>query len=237
MKNVEPEIFTLANFEGPLDFLFHLIQKSEIEIYDIKIQEITQQYADKLTAYLEPNIDQGAEFVGTAAALLWLKSKTLLPKHEQVEAGEEESDPRFEIIHQLLDYCRFKQAAKDLNQLETHQGQRYLRGNNALPDIKKNLGIEHLSLTDLATLFKGIMAKAVAQRGHIHEESWKVSDKIKAIRILLKDQQQIDFDLLFSPALAREELIVTFLAVLELMKMGELRVIKDLVNNKVVILP
>lgn len=238
MKNTQPETFTLENFEGPLDFLLHLIQKSEIDIYDVKIQEITQQYLLKLTDYIEPNIDQGAEFVGTAAALLWLKSRTLLPKHEQVEMGEEEhEDPRFEIIHQLVDYCRFKQAAKDLNQLEIRQSHYYLRGHDAIPDFKKNLGIEHLSLSDLASLFKTVIAKAVTQKGHVHEESWKVSDKIKAIRTILKEQQRIEFNTLFSTMMAREELIVTFLAVLELMKMGELKVIRDLVNNTVVMLP
>src|SRR5262249_30298583 len=163
-KNTEPESFLLGNFEGPLDFLQHLIQKSEIDIYDISLQKITAQYLERLANLCTINIDTGGEFVGTTSSLVYLKSRMLLPKHEQAENQEEEIDPRFEIIHQLMDYCLFKEAARDLAKRELHQSSFYLRGENP-SDIKKPLGIEHLSVEDLATLFKEVMAKCTGQNG------------------------------------------------------------------------
>lgn len=236
MKKLETNTFTLGNFEGPLDFLLHLIQKNEIEITDISLRQITEQFLQQWESEQESHLDSGAEFVGAAASLIALKSKSLLPKHEQLQNPEDlEPDPRFEIIHQLLDYCRFKQAAKELAHREQQQSAFYFRGNDLPVDPRKNLGIEHLSLEDLADLFKQVMSKSIAQKGCVHDEAWKVSDKILHIRDLIKDLKDIIFSALFSPAMGRTELIVTFLAVLELMKLGELRVIKDLATQQVII--
>lgn len=235
MKNFEPCTFTLENFEGPIDFLWHLIQKNEIDIYAISLQKIMEQYLSKLKELAELNVDMGAEFVSTAASLLFLKSKMLLPKHEQEQGiDEEEIDPRFDIIHQLIDYCHFKQTAKELSEREKQQSGFYFRGVERA-DLQKNLGIEHLCLDDLASLFKQVLAKAAPHRGQLHEEVWKVSDKIHAIQILLRVQEKMPFGQLFSTEHSREELIVTFLAILELMKLGEIHVIKDLETNAVMI--
>ncbi len=212
------DTFILDNFEGPVDFLLYLIQRNEIDIYDIPLHKIMEQY-------LPTTVDTGAEFISIAATLHWLKSKMLLPKHEQLQNAEgEEIDPRFEIIHQLIEYCRFKEAAKELALREQQQNAYYFRGADS-PETKKNLGIEHLTLDDLASLFKQIMAKSGLNKGLIHEEEWKVSDKIKSIRQLLKEHKKMDFDVLFNPELSRAELIVTFLALLELMKMGDVCVV------------
>lgn len=231
----EPDVFTLDNFEGPLDFLLHLIQKSEIDIYSVQIQNIMDQYMERMGINSELCVDTGAEFIGTAATLLLLKSKMLLPKHEQVSNPEDEQlDPRFEIIHQLVEYCRFKEAAKELAERERVQGAYYYRGTDT-PELKKPLGVEHLTLDDLATLFKQIVARAETQKGTIHEEEWRVSDKIKLIRQLLKVPKRIGFEILFSSERSRTELIVTFLAVLELMKMGEIKVIRDIASEQIMI--
>lgn len=222
MKTVETTHFTLSNFEGPIDFLLHLIQKNEIDIYDVSLHKIMEQFVRKWEEYAAYDLDQGAEFVGHASFLLWLKSKTLLPLHEQEITPEElEIDPRFEVIHQLVEYCRFKQAAKDLASLEQQQASFFLRGNET-PGLKKPLGVEHLSIEDLAGLFKHILSKAVVAKGSIHEEVYRVSDKIQAIQALLHLQDEIPFDTLFAMDRVREELIVTFLAILELMKMGQI---------------
>lgn len=233
MKKLDPEIFTLENFEGPLDFLLHLVQKNEIDIYDIRLQKITEQFIQRLGT-ASPGIDNGAEFIGLTASLMWLKSRMLLPKHEQaIDPEELEQDPRFEIIHQLIEYCRFKDASKELIAREQRQNAFYSRGLDA-PDIKKNLGIEHLTLEDLAGLFQQVLAKASSQTREIHEEKWLVSDKIVWIRKRLKAEKEILFEVLFTPELSKEELIVIFLAVLELMKLGEARVVKDLIRNCVI---
>lgn len=216
-------IFTLENFEGPLDFLLHLIYQNEIDIYEVPIQKIMQQYIENQA---EVDVDSGAEFIGMASLLLFLKSRMLLPKHEQPIENEEDLDPKFDIIHQLIDYCRFKEAAQDLSIREEQQSVYFGRGLDSPYECKKNLGIEHLTLDDLAKLFSEIAARAVSSKGEIHEEVWLVSDKIQFIRksIIINE---LRFNELFSSELSKDELIVTFLALLELMKLGEIQVIKD----------
>ncbi len=235
MNTLEQDNFALENFSGPLGFLLHLIQKDEIDIYDVPIQKITGQYLVKLKELL-PSVENGADFIGTAAFLLWMKSKMLLPKHEQTTGEEEELDPSFEIIHQLLAYCKFKEVARDLGELERQQSSFHLRSIGELPEVKKNLGIEHLSLEDIAELFKDVLNRAPAERGMIQEDAWKVSDKLKYIRNLFQKQEKIFFKELFTPEKQRSELIVTFLAVLELMKLGEGAVVKNNETGEVVII-
>lgn len=221
--SLNSEIFALENFEGPLDLLWHLINRQEIDIYEIPIINITQQYLSK-QKQTDSRLDQGAEFIALAASFIWFKSKTLLPKHEQEQELEEELDPHFDMIHHLIDYCRFKQAAKDLAAIQEKQGSYYPRGIEE-QNVKKNLGIQHLSLNDLAVLFQQMLAKSIPQKGIIYEEEWKVCDKIKYLRECLKQHEKIDFTRAFNAMMGRMELIVTFLALLEMMKSGEAKVI------------
>ncbi|HRD55589.1 MAG TPA: segregation/condensation protein A [Parachlamydiaceae bacterium] len=221
------ETFTLENFEGPLEFLLYLVQNQEMDIYEIPIQKIMEQYLEKKTKEGAYDVDKGAEFIGMASLLLFIKSRTLLPKHEQPLDENEELDPRFTIIHKLLDYCKFKDAAKELSNREDTASSFFGRGCLEPFETKKTLGIEHLTLQDLASLFKGIMSKHEGKKGLIKEEVWLVSDKIQLIRQKLKEEAEIKFEFLFNPELSRDELIVTFLAVLELMKLGTIQVIKD----------
>lgn len=228
MLNTRLDTFSLENFEGPLDFLLSLIQKEEINIYDVSIHELTQQFLQKLAEWESQQVEKGAEFIGMASYLVWYKSKTLLPKHEEMALPqEEEEDPQFEIIHHLLDYCRFKQAAKELAQRQDKQSACFYRGTPALPDWKKPMGIQHLSLNDLADLFKEMMKRAGAPKPQIYEENWKVADKIKIIRLRTKEQDSFLLEDLFKPGQSRLEWIVIFLAILELMKIGEIRVGKQ----------
>ena len=135
MRNAAADTFTLDVFEGPLAFLLHLVQKSEIQICDIPLQEITTQYLKRLQDLVNPSVDNGAEFVGTTAFLLWMKSRKLLPKHEQPLGEEEELDPSFEIIHKLLAYCQIKEAAKALGEQEQRQSVYHTRGVQELPKL------------------------------------------------------------------------------------------------------
>lgn len=227
MKYDAPETFALENFEGPLEFLLHLIQKDEIDIYEVPIQKILEQYLHRQKEKGYYNIDTGAEFIGMSSILLQIKSRRLLPKDEMPLEIEEELDPRFDIIHQLLEYCKFKDAAKTLSIREDSQSGFFGRGLDGPYSVKKPLGVEHLTLDDLASLFKEILQKQVGKKGFIKEETWLVSDKIRFIRNELKKVNEIKFEFLFNPELSRDELIVTFLAVLELMKLGDIVVIKD----------
>lgn len=216
--------FHLGSFSGPLEFLIALVQNEELTIEDIPLKEITRQYLISLKD--ETNLDSGAEFVGSTSFLIWFKSRELLPKHEQQVSAEDEQDPRFEVIHHLLDYCRFRDAAKALADREQKQSHFYFRGTSAPIDVKKNLGIEHLTLDDFASLFKQLVAKAAPSRGIIHEEEWRVSDKIAHIKALVANDGEVAFEHLFNNAVCREELIVIFLAVLELMKEGIVSIVK-----------
>lgn len=238
MITSDSETFTLDNFEGPLDLLWHLINQQEVDIYQISLLQITDQFLERLRQSAEAHLDRGAEFIALAATLVWYKSKTLLPKHEQVDTVpvDEENDPRFEIIHQLVDYCRFKQAAKELSEREQRQGAHYPRGVE-IGDIRKNLGIDHLSIDDLALLFQEILAKAAPRTGTIVEEEWKVSDKISYLRELLQKQKPLALTDVFRTSASRVELIVTFLALLELMKSGEARVTLDRTTKIAQIIP
>lgn len=235
MKNITSDTFSLDIFEGPLAFLLHLIQKSEINICDVPIQELTTQYLHKIKEILTPSVDTGAEFIGTTAMLLWMKSKMLLPKHEQPFLEEEDLDPSFEIIYKLLEYCHFKEAGKVLSQKEHEQSVFHTRGVHSIPEAEKTLGIEHLSIEDLAKLFQNVVAKASSRIGTIHEDSWKVSDKINHLRDLLKSDRKVGFERFFSGDKPKAELIVTFLAVLELMKTGEAFVGRDTASDKILI--
>ncbi len=228
MTQNKTDIFTLNIFEGPLAFLLHLIQKSEINIQDVPIHDITTQYLDRIKELLCVSVDDGAEFISMTAHLLLMKSKKLLPKHECDEELEEDLDPTFEIIHKLLEYCHFKETAKELAVREEKQDVFFSRGIVQAPiEAKKRLGIEHLSLEDLASLFENALEKTGSQKGKINEEEWRVSDKIKGIRNLLKDNKKVPFHHLFSSEKSKPELIVNFLALLELMKIGECFVGKE----------
>lgn len=216
--------FKLGSFSGPLDFLIALVQNEEISLDEISLKEITQQYIQHLEANID--LDAGAEMVGSASFLIWYKSKQLLPSHNQPVESEEEQDPCFAIIHHLVDYCRFREAAKDLSEREQKQSAHYFRGITTLPEQKKTLGIEHLTLDDFASLFRQLISRSSSQRGIIQEEEWKISDKIEMIKQHLVNSNQIPFDTLFNDDSCREELIVIFLAVLEMMKNGILMIIK-----------
>lgn len=236
--NANQSIFTLDNFEGPLSFLLHLVQKNEIDIYEIPVKKIIMQYTQaKVNPDEDINLEAGAEFIGITSFLLWYKSKMLLPKHEQtlMIEPEQEEDPNFEIIHHLIDYCRFKDAAKELSGLESRQEGLFTRGID-IPEIKKPFGIEHLSLQDLAILFQGVMSRIAHQKGVIHEEEWKISDKISLIKTLLNEVKKVQFEILFASSNSRIELIVIFLAILEMMKLGALHIVREIETGTITVI-
>lgn len=230
--------FELDNFQGPLNLLLQLVQKSEVDVCDISLQSLTQQFLELLTTPIA-SLDSGTEFITYTATLLWLKSKMLLPSEPAPLQGDLfDEDPAFEIIHQLVDYCRLKEAAKDLAKREEQQKHFYTRGSEAEPPTRtKPLGVDHLSLRDLAALFGEVAARAASsgEKNEVLEEPWKVSDKVKALRSELSAHSQISFDEVFTWQMSRAELVVTFLALLELMKLGEACVGRDLSSDTIVI--
>lgn len=225
MHILETVPFTLNNFEGPMDYLVHLVLRGEIDIYDVPLCLLTEQFVDRHSNDGCP-LEVGAEFVGIAATLMLLKSKRLLPKDNTAPVEEEplESDPRFEIIHQLVEYCRFKKAAQLLAQKEKQQSEFHYRQLGMSP-VPRPTGLDSISLEDLSSLFKGVLSRAAASTGKVYEERYRVADAIRSLRKRLETQSSLYFYDVFQMSMCREELITSFLAVLELMKTGTLQVI------------
>lgn len=219
---MQKDHFSLSNFEGSLDFLLCLLQKEEMDIYDVPIQKLITQFLLHHATREDDLLDEGAEFIGGVSYLIWLKSKMLLPRDEQiVEFEEKVEDPRFEIIHHLIDYCRFKQAAKQLTLRQEQQQGFYFRGIEK-PEWRKPLGIDHVSLEELSQLFQDMIERASHHPSPIQEENWRVSDKIQSIRLLLTEEESFLLSTLLQPHQSRLEMIVIFLALLELIKSGEM---------------
>lgn len=236
IKTMEGHHFSLDHFEGPLDFLLYLIQKNEVDIYHISLQQILEQYKNYLSSLPELCMESGAEFIGLTSSLMWLKSKMLLPKQKD-DPADENNDAEFAIIHQLIEYCRFKEAAKELSLREEKQSGFFLRGIDPdSPGVKRPFGLEQISLDELSGMFRQLIEKA-SEKGHVVGEPWSVSDKIHSIRNALQQNDLLEIKDLFSDDISRDEIVVTFLAILELMKLGEIQVMKDTSKDIIIIIP
>ncbi len=218
-------------FEGPLDLLLYLIKKDEVDIYDISIERVTKQYLEYINTFKMLNIDLASEFIVMAANLMYIKSRTLLPKQEQPpEEDIEEDDPRWELIRQLIEYKKFKDAAGFLSQKAIEQEDYFAH----VPEKPEKLNEEPAPLPD-ANIFDLIRAfQSVLQRfeesndlGDIVDDRFTVSDKIESLLDNTEPGERKNFLSLFDDATTKSEVIVTFLAVLELMKMNQFKVIQS----------
>ena len=213
-------------FEGPLDLLLHLIKEQKMDIYDIRIAEITKQYLSYLDLLSELNLEMVGEYLVMAAELAKIKSKTLLPIPETEEdvltaAGE---DPRAELMRRLLEYQRYKEAAFELRQKEYDQQQLFSRtGEVVLENSEEELLIE-ANVFDLLTAFQKVLKeKSFKKNYEIKVTTLSVSDRISGILEILNASESVTFDSLFTTLNAKQEVIVTFLAILELMGMQLIR--------------
>ncbi|MDW7972117.1 MAG: segregation/condensation protein A [Thermodesulfovibrio sp.] len=209
----------LPVFEGPLDLLLHLIKQNKVDIYDIPIALITKQYLEYLELMQELDLEIASEFLLMAATLIYIKSKMLLPKQEQ---PEEEEDPRKELVEQLIEYEKIKEASQILKE-------RYQFWSKAFPrnTSKEEVFLEELSIFDLFQAFKKILDSS-KPKIYIPKETIKVEEKIEQILNLLEIKKSITFQELFSSDSSRLEIIVTFLALLELLR---LRLVKAYQKN------
>jgi segregation and condensation protein A len=230
MNNMRTIALKLSQFEGPLELLCALVKKEELALSDIEISLIVAQIRQKLDMTLD--LDLGAESISQIGNLLWMKSRSLLPEDASKNLVEDEI-PELEIsfLEQLVDYCRFKTAAQKLALFEEKASLSYIRQQRLPDSIKKPLGIEHLSLSDFASIFQKVIHTLRADKELIAEEEWRISDKMDFIRNQFKNQKKIPFELLFSLHYPKPELIVFFLAVLELMKLGEIRITKKIESD------
>jgi segregation and condensation protein A len=219
----------LPVFEGPLDLLLYLIKKEEVDIYDIPIERITTQYMEYLNVMQMLNLDIAGEFLVMAATLMYIKSRLLLPADEQVKDEQEEdgADPRWELIRQLIEYKKFKTAAEQLQQLAQSQQDIFARQvvEAEIEPAEDEVPLGDVSIFDLINAFKETL-KRVAEREDFREiadERWTVTDKIGEIVFLLRQRDYVLFTEVFSKSATRSEIVVTFLALLELIRLKQVR--------------
>jgi len=216
--------FTLDNFEGPLELLLYLIQKDEIDICTIAIKNLTSQCLQALEASTEVEIS--GESLTLAATLLLIKSQKLLP-HNQSLFEVVDGDPRLEILQSLIEYCHFKEAAQVLSRREEEQQGHFPR---ATPIYRKEPGthLEKVDINNLKNLLDDLLKRtADSPKQMIVEEEWQVSQKLEWIQQALAQKKKMLFTSLFSQTTSRKELIVLFLALLEMMKNQEVQVVKE----------
>jgi len=216
--------FRLEGFEGPLDLLLHLIQKNELDIFNIPIALITEQYLEYLQLMKVLNLDVAGEYLLMASTLLHIKSKMLLPKSSEEE--EEGEDPRAELIRRLLEYQKYKQAAGELEKRPMLDRDVFIRLMPVEPEeVPEEEGIE-VNLLELLEAFRQVLER-VKPEG-IHEvilEHLSVEDKIQEILTLLeRENRSMVFHRLFPEQASRRVIIITLLAVLELVKMKRIRI-------------
>jgi segregation and condensation protein A len=218
-------------FEGPLDLLLYLIKKEEVDIYEVNLTLLATQFVEYIETMRMLDLEVAGEFLVMAATLMYIKSRELLPADQQVavEGEEEGEDPRWELIRQLVEYKKFKDAAGQLQALETQQ-------ENVFPRLPGKLEFESaapppkpdVSLFDLLNAVNGVL-KRLDQRGdarEIFEDKWTVSEKIEQLLRLIANRARLKFSELFEGVTSRSEVVCTFLALLELIRLRQLTAVQ-----------
>jgi len=219
----------LEIFEGPLDLLLYLIKRDELDIYDISIERITRQYLEYLQAFKELNIDVAGEFIVMAANLLYIKSRSLLPVDQQPPEEEaEEDDPRWELIRQLIEYKKFKEAAAQLHDRALEQENTFVRGGISTSEGVRPLLLGEVGIFQLINAFQNVIKRVEAREElqQIFGENYTVSDKIETILARISEGGVLKFSELFAEMASRVEIVVTFLALLELIRLKQVRAIQ-----------
>jgi segregation and condensation protein A len=215
-------------FEGPLDLLLYLIKKEEVDIYEINLTKLAAQFIEYIDLMRSFDLEVAGEFLVMASTLVFIKSRELLPVEQQVvvEGEEEGEDPRWELIRQLVEYKKFKDAAGQLQALEE-------RRENVFPRVpikpefesedaptKPEVGIFDL-LNAVNAVLKRFQQKEASTR-EIYEDRWTVSEKIEAVMAVINQRGTVRFAELFATAANRSEVVCTFLALLELIRLKQL---------------
>jgi len=222
----------LQVFEGPLDLLLFLIRKNEIDIYDIPIESVTKQYVAVLRSMKELDLDVAGEFFVMAASLMEIKSRMLLPKGLHAvdpDAEGDEMDPRWELVHQLLQYKKFKDASARLAEMARLQRDLMERQLSSRPSDSIDRPLRSVSRIELWNTFN-IVLRRLAEKlvvGEIHDEVVTVADQMEWLLGRLQGEKTFVFSQLFSAGTTLRRLVATFLAVLELTRLRKLRLRQD----------
>ncbi|MFA6056214.1 MAG: segregation/condensation protein A [Thermodesulfovibrionales bacterium] len=214
-------------FEGPFDLLLHLIRENKLDIYDIPIALITGRYLEYIGIMKELNLEIAGEFLVMAATLIHIKSRMLLPPDEQAPP-EEQEDPRIELVQRLVEYQRYKDAAGNLKIREEEWIKIFHREPISSDEEEEGeLYLFDLGLFDLLDAFKKILDKAPPEVGSITKETLTVKDRMSVIMEIIEGQAVVRFEDLFKENVTRIQLIITFVALLELIRLGLARVYQE----------
>ncbi len=225
--------YKINDFEGPLDLLLHLIKESKVDIFDINIVEITDQYMDFINRMQELNLDIASEYLVMAAELMKIKSSLLLPNNKQDQEDEYEEDPREQLINRLIEYERYKNITSSLKEYERERQNLYTKEPYDLSLVieKDNKIDEDFRIDDLVEAFNGILARKELNKQlntRITTKEFSVSERSNEIRNILKTKKKVEFSELFN-IMTKEYVVVTFLSILTMAKNQELSIVQD--NN------
>lgn len=222
----------IDSFEGPLDLLLHLIDKAEVDIYEISVAEITDQYVEYIGQMQELELEIASEFLVMAATLLAIKSRMLLPKKEELsfqpmfDMDVEELDPREELIMRLIEYKKFKGLALQLREKETERSKVFTRPAENLSVFIENESpnpVANVSLFDLLEAFQTVLQeKKTAPMSRVDRDEISIEGRMGQIKAIISERKRIPFSQLFDQYWTKDQVIVTFLAVLEMMKKKEI---------------
>ncbi|HHY36100.1 MAG TPA: segregation/condensation protein A [Firmicutes bacterium] len=216
----------LQNFQGPFDLLCHLIEKEKIDIYDIPIAQITREYLEYLHSWEDMDIDEASEFLLLACKLIEIKAKLLLPQKQETGLVEEAADPREELVERLLEYKLFRRLSTLLEELACQQEKFFTRaGDDPALWFPEGRPLEAVTITDLAEAFRAVLKQAdAAPTLPLRERKISIEEKIQELHRALEGAgARLWFKDLFTKTSHRLDIIVTFLALLELIHRGEVK--------------
>ena len=228
----------LEVYEGPLNLLLHLIKRDEVDIHDISIENLTQQYNEYLNTFKELNIPLASEFIVMTANLMLLKSKTLLPRQLLQDDDEDVENSKWNLIRQLLEYKKFKEAAHALDEKQSKHSLLFPHHSEQITPLSEIPSIlEQSSAYELVDAFKTVMTRFQQKQeiGEVLDDQFNVPDKIDYLLDLITKQKRKSFDSLFNKASSKQEIIVTFLALLELVKLRKLSFTQDHLKGEIII--
>lgn len=234
---------SLDVFEGPLDLLLYLVRRAEVEIYDIRLEKLTHDYLDHIRQPDMLNLEHAADFIAMAAQLIYWKSRQLLPVDQQSDEEHlsDEGDPQWELIRQLIEYKKFKEAAMVLRDKQMAQWDAFRRSADAseqlTPADEESLHLGEVSMLDLLGALERVL-KRIERRGTIREierDRYTVADKMKLLLDTVRPGETRRFTDFFEEAGSRLEVIVTFLAMLELIRLRHFALAQEVVFGEILL--
>jgi segregation and condensation protein A len=233
-----PLSIKVTNFEGPFDLLLHLIKKNEMNIYDINIFEITNQYLEYLNSMKEMDLEVTSQFIVIAATLIEIKSKHLLPKNKEEHSPNEEEDIEKELLNKLIEYRKYKIIAENLKMLEQGTGVIFSKKPEIIDESQKDVNetdfLKNITMQNLQDLCNNLMQQYREKMNtnniinkKILVDEYKIEDKMEELKEKLQSLGRVHFTKLIYGYSSKIEVIVTFLALLEMIKIRSVRVIQE----------